>query len=82
MEQLQAKELELLQLKTELETSQGPEKERRRARFLYHYSPQQFVTLSGIELSFLNFSKSKETQGRTSVIVFDKILYPISKNPV
>lgn len=25
MEQLQAKELELLQLKTELETSQGPE---------------------------------------------------------
>lgn len=36
MEQLQAKELELLQLKTEMETSQGPEQSPALLPFLDH----------------------------------------------
>lgn len=38
MEQLQAKELELLQLKTEMETSQGPEQSLGLLTFIALYS--------------------------------------------
>lgn len=38
MEQLQAKELELLQLKTEMETSQGHKQSPALLPFLYHYT--------------------------------------------
>lgn len=65
MDQLQAKELELLQLKTEMETSQGPEQGTGLLNFYIIILISSYD--NDLNKAFRFFFKCKETQGTTSV---------------
>lgn len=62
MEQLQAKELEILQLKTEMETSQGPEQSLGRLAFYVTtlISSLWKKSLSGVEMFWSRLSEFKK----------------------